>query len=189
MELFMNPYLYWLPDGLPFLKIGETHFNSNFPMFRMNRIKYKLLQNWKENLDSLNKIRINVSEEYKNVLNLNRGIRLYSNVIPYLRFPVYLKNEEMKRKICIEYRRLGISSMYPDSINAIKEIKEGIKDYSSPSSAMIAKKLVTLPTHGLVDGISRKEICSVISNVMDNGFQNSCKSQCEFQRMRIDRRS
>jgi dTDP-4-amino-4,6-dideoxygalactose transaminase len=173
MEVFMNPYLYWLPDGLPFLKIGETYFNSNFQMFRMNRVKYKLLHNWEQKLDTLNKIRISVSEEYKNALNLNRGIRLYSNVIPYLRFPVYLKNEEMKMEICNKYRHLGISPMYPGSISAINEIKEGIGDCLSPASTMIAKKLVSLPTHGFVDGIIRMKICSAIGNVLDHGFQNS----------------
>jgi dTDP-4-amino-4,6-dideoxygalactose transaminase len=172
MKVFMNPCLYWFPDGLPFLKIGETRFNSNFPMLRMNRVKYKLLHNWKQKLDAFNKIRIDVSEEYKNDLNLNREIRLYSNIIPYLRFPVYLRSEEMKVKICGEYRHLGISSMYPDSINSINELKEEISDFMSPASNMIAKKLVTLPTHGFVDGIARKEICSVIRNVIDRGFQN-----------------
>ena len=173
MEVFMNPYLYWFPDGLPFLKIGETHFNSNFPMFRMNRINQKLLHNWKQKLYSLNKTRIHVSEEYKNALHLNRGIGLYFHIIPYLRFPVYLKNEEMKRKICKEYRHLGISAMYPESINAINEIKEVISDFISPASTLVAKKLVTLPTHGFVDRIIRKEICSVICDVLDDGFQNS----------------
>jgi dTDP-4-amino-4,6-dideoxygalactose transaminase len=172
MGIFMNPYLYWLPDGLPFLKIGKTHFNSNFPMFRMNRVKYKLLQNWKKKLDIFNNIKINASEEYKNILNLNREYKIYSREIPYLRFPVYLKNEEVKKKICNEYSHIGISCMYPASINTINELSEAVRNYSCPASAMIAKKLVTLPTHGLVDGNLGKEICSVISDALDDKYLN-----------------
>jgi len=172
MEVFMNPYLYWLPDGLPFLKIGETFFDSNFPMSRMNRVKYKLLHDWKQKLDRYNDIKLNVSEEYKNTLNINRGIKIYSNKKPYLRFPVYLKNEEVKKRICNEYRHIGISSMYPGSINSINEISGTVRNYHCPASAMIAKKLVTLPTHGFVDGNLGKKICSVISDALDDNYRN-----------------
>jgi dTDP-4-amino-4,6-dideoxygalactose transaminase len=172
MEVFMNPFLYWLPDGLPFLKIGETHFDSNFPMFRMNRVKYKLLQNWKKKLDIFNNIKLNASEEYKDTLNLNRKIKIYSSKIPYLRFPIYLRNEEVKKKICSEYSHIGISSMYPGSINTINELSEAVRNYNCPASAMIAKKLVTLPAHGFVDGDQRKKICSIISDALDDTYRN-----------------
>jgi perosamine synthetase len=173
MEVFMNPNLYWLPNGLPFLKIGETHFDTNFPMSRLNRVKFGLLDNWKQKLHSLNNIRIGASEEYKNALNLNRGIGIYSRKIPYLRFPVYLKNEEVKREICNEYRHMGISPMYPGSINTINEIKEVVSSFFCPSSAMIASKLVTLPTHGFIDGNLGKKICSAVGDSLDDKYRNS----------------
>ena len=173
MGIFLKPYLYWLPDGLPFLKIGETHFDSNFPTSKMSRVKYGVLNRWKQKIDSFNKTRIDVSEKYKNNLNINRGISIYSRVIPYLRFPVYLKNEEVKKKICNEYRHIGISSMYPGSIDTIDEISEIVKDYICPASGMIARKLVTLPTHGFVDGNLGKKICSVINDAMDDKYRNS----------------
>lgn len=173
MEVFMNPSLYWLPDGLPFLKIGETHFNSDFKMFRMNRVKHNLLHDWKSKLDSFNNIRSNVSEEYKNLLDLDRNIKMYFAKIPYLRFPVYLKNKEVKDNICHEYRHIGISPMYPGGIISIKEIAGIVGEYSCPASAVIAEKLVTLPTHGLVDGDLGKEICSVISDALDDEYRNS----------------
>ncbi len=172
MEVFMNPYLYWLPDGLSFLKIGETHFDGNFPIFRMNRVKYKLLHDWERKLGILNNIKLEASEEYKKKLNLNRGIKIYSREIPYLRFPVYLRNEEVKKNICNEYRHIGISSMYPGSINTINEISGTVKKYC-PASAMIARKLVTLPTHGFVDGNLGKKICSVISDSLDDEYRKS----------------
>jgi perosamine synthetase len=172
MEIFMNPCLYWLPDGLPLLKIGETHFDSNFKMFRMDHAKYKLLHNWKQKLDILSNIRLYASEEYKNALNICQEFKIYSSKIPYLRFPVYLKNEDIKKKICNEYRYIGVSSMYPGSINTINEISETVRDYHCPGATMVARKLVTLPTHGFVDGKLRKKICSVISNALDDKYRN-----------------
>ena len=173
MEIFLNPYLYWLPDGLPFLKIGETHFDSNFPTSKMSRVKHGVLYRWKQKIDSFNKSRIDVSEEYKNNLNVNRNITIYSREIPYLRFPVYLKDEEVKKRICNEYRNIGISSMYPGSIDTIDEISGIVRNYFCPASGMIAKKLVTLPTHGFVDGNLGKKICSVISDALDDKYRNS----------------
>jgi hypothetical protein len=117
-------------------------------------------------------VRTDISEEYINTLNLSRGIGIYSKKLPYLRFPVYLKNEEEKSKICHNYRHFGISSMYPGSIGAIKEISGTFRNYSCPASAMIAKKLVTLPTHGFVDGNHRGKICSAISDALDEQYRN-----------------
>jgi perosamine synthetase len=173
MEVFMNPYLYWLPDGLPFLKIGETHFNSDFPMSRMSFAKHEVLYNWKQKIESSNQTRIDMSIEYKKILNVNLGIAIYSRIIPYLRFPVYLKSEEVKKKICNEYRHIGISPMYPGSIDTIDEISRTARNYFCPASGMIAKKLVTLPTHGFVDGNLGKKICSVISDALDDKYRNS----------------
>jgi dTDP-4-amino-4,6-dideoxygalactose transaminase len=172
MQVFMNPYFYWLPSGLAFLQIGETHFDSNFPMFRMNHAKHGLLHDWKQKLDSLNNIRIEISEKYKNVLNLNQDIKIYSSKIPYLRFPVYLKNKEVKKKICNEYRHIGISPMYPGSINTINELSGIVGNYRCPGSAMVAEKLVTLPTHGYVDGDLEKKICSGINDALDDKYRN-----------------
>ena len=172
VDLFMNPYLYWLPDGLPFLQIGETHFYSNFPVFRMNRAKFGLLHNWRKNLYRLNDLRIKAAEEYKNMLMLDRSAYIYSKVIPYLRFPVYLKNENIKKNICNNYRYLGVSPMYPEPINKINEIKDRTIFRSCSNSEKIAKTLITLPTHQLIDGILREKICSVIRNGLDIEFQN-----------------
>lgn len=172
IEVFMNPYLYWLPDGLPFLKIGETCFDRNFPMSQMNRVKYRLLHDWKQKLENYNNTKLIVSEEYKGTLKINRKIKIYSSKIPYLRFPVYLKNEEVKKRICNEYRHIGISPMYPGSINSINEISGTVRKYNCPDSSRIAKKLVTLPTHGFVDGILGKKICSVISDALDDKYRN-----------------
>jgi hypothetical protein len=173
MKAFMNPYLYWIPDGLPFLKIGETHFDSSFPMSKMSRVKYGVLHDWKQKIDSLNRTRMDMSEEYKNKLNLNRGIAIYSRVIPYLRFPVYLKNDEEKIRICNEYRHAGISSMYPGSIDTIDEIAGDVRNYFCPASAVIAKRLVTLPTHGFVGRTMGKSICSVIRGALDDRYRNA----------------
>ena len=63
--------------------------------------------------------------------------------------------------------------MYPGSIDTIDEISEIVRDYICPGSGMIASKLVTLPTHGFVDGKLGKKICSLIGDAMDDKYRNS----------------
>lgn len=172
MGLFMNPYLYWLPAGLPFLKIGETRFYDDFPMSRMNRAKSGVMYSWRRKLDCLNETRKAMGEYYKNELNLNGKVGIYSRKIPYLRFPVYLKDEQIKTIICKEYRHFGVSPMYPGSVDSIPEIKADVVHYPSPGAAKIARKLLTLPTHNLVDGSTKKKIRDAIINAIDREFQN-----------------
>ena len=172
MKVFMNSYLYWLPDGLPFLKIGETRFFENFPVSKMNDAKSGALYYWKEKLECMNNIRRKVSDEYKDRLGIKRDIGIYSFDIPYLRFPVYMKDEEHKRRLCDEYRHYGVSPMYPCSVDSIAEIKESVAGYAAPLSARIAKTMVTLPTHNLVDETSRDRICDAVIAAMRPDFRN-----------------
>jgi perosamine synthetase len=162
MGIFVNPYLYWIPDGLPFLGIGETRYYENYPVNKINKVKYGLLSGWKENLRSTNVTRSKIGEAYKEALSLDRRYPIYSNALPYLRFPVYLKNAERKAYVCSEYRHLGISAMYPTSIGKVKEISDSVSIDSCPDSEKISKTLITLPTHHLVDEGLREKICSVV---------------------------
>ena len=52
MRFFIHPLLYWLPAGLPFLRLGETKFYTDFPMYRMDEVRAHQLQGWERRLDS-----------------------------------------------------------------------------------------------------------------------------------------
>lgn len=172
MGIFVNPYLYWIPDGLPFLGIGDTKYYMEYKVNKINNVKYELLSGWKENLSSLNKTRSRIGEEYKETLKLDKKYSIYLNVLPYLRFPVYLNDIEEKASICREYKHIGISAMYPTSIGEIKELSDSVSVKSCPNSSRIAKKLITLPTHHLVNEGLRKKICSVVGNKLDKSYLN-----------------
>lgn len=171
MGCFMNPNLYWFPAGLPFLNIGETIYCEYFPIGKLNKAKSGAMYYWKEKLERSNRTRLYISEQYKAELNVHRNIGIYSGEVPYLRFPIYLENEEVKKTICKEYGRYGVSGMYPGSIDSISEIKDVVSDYRCPASARIASKLVTLPTHDLVAGAIREKICEGILKVMDHEYR------------------
>ena len=54
MKLFLDPRLYWIPESLPFLKLGETIFHEDFPCHRMGGAQAGLLRNFRERLGRYN---------------------------------------------------------------------------------------------------------------------------------------
>jgi dTDP-4-amino-4,6-dideoxygalactose transaminase len=57
--------------------------------------------------------------------------------------------------------------MYPASVNGIYEIQESFVNTSYPSSENIAKTLVTLPTHPMVNRSHRAILCARINEFPD----------------------
>ena len=167
MKIFLSPYLYWLPSGLPFLKLGETKYFTDFPVYRMSGFKIGLLRDWKKKLEWLNEVRKSISSYYIKTLGLNRDIGIYSNSLPCLRFPIFFRDIHSKKAACEAFRHLGISPMYPDSVNGIREIQDSFVNTSYPSSENIAKTLVTLPTHSFLDGSHRGTLCARINETTD----------------------
>jgi len=55
MKVFMNPFLYWIPYGLPFLGIGETKFDPNFPVYRLSSFKAAVLGSWRDRMERYNR--------------------------------------------------------------------------------------------------------------------------------------
>jgi len=163
MKAFMHPWLYWLPDGLPHLKLGETIYDEDYSIFKMNKLRYKFISDWKERIQSVSEMRSLLGEKYKEVLEVDREQRIYAGRTPYLRFPVYMKNPELKSRILRECRHLGISGMYPSSICAVSELSGLVEAGSCPGSADIAARLVTLPTHHFVTGDIMEKICSAVT--------------------------
>jgi len=165
MKIFLSPYLYWLPSGLPFLKLGDTKYFTDFPVHRMSGFKSGLLRNWREKLERENEVRISMSKYYIKTLGLDRSIGIYSKAFPFLRFPVYFQDIAAKKTACESSRHLGMSPMYPTSVNRIREMRESFADASYPSSENIAKTLATLPTHPFANGSNRDILCARINEV------------------------
>jgi perosamine synthetase len=167
MNIFLSPYLYWFPYGLPFLKLGETKYFTGFPVYRMSGFKAGLLRNWKKRLEQHNEVRGSMAACYIRSLGLDREIRIYSQAFPCLRFPVFSGDGPGKKAICERFRHMGISPMYPVSVNGIREIEGSFIDGSCPSSEKIAETLVTLPTHPLMNGSQREILCARINEFPD----------------------
>jgi len=167
--LLINPALYWIPAGLPFLGLGETLFYRDFPINKLSTMQAGLGLNWESRLDSSMKAR---SENVKRICQRLGRSNLCSEgnkAPPLLRFPVLLKKDTDKKAICELARKngLGITSMYPSPINEIDEIKHQFTGMTYPMAKSVVEKLVTLPTHEFLTDRDIERIVRVLDVAED----------------------
>jgi hypothetical protein len=165
-SLLISPNLYWLPAGLPFLALGETIFYEDFPIRHLSNTQALLLRDWRASLAVLNRARRDNAEFY--VRNI-RAARNYGEDVPYLRFPLVLRDPETKWRLLYENGgcALGLSGMYPTSVAGVRQLQGRIPDRRLAEAERVAASLVTLPTHPLVSDRDREKICSLVNLVID----------------------
>ena len=166
-KVLINPSLYWLPAGLPFLKLGETKFYTDFPITRLDPIRAGLLRRWKRRLANSTTSRVAHSEQILRSLALSKVQTIKPSgraQSVYLRLPVLMRSKQEKDAVCrisVDHG-LGISPLYPSSLQHITELRDTLSSQDVPQSTMIAERLITLPTHELVSASDVVRIFSVI---------------------------
>ena len=174
MTLLLDPRLYWIPETLPFLKLGETMFHRDFPCLRMGGVQAGLLRNWRKKLAQSNREHRETAYGLLRMLFGKNG-SFQPQLDPdnvYLRLPVLSSSGAVKNRLLSapDARRLGMRSMYPASIRAIPEIREMVHDQSCPSADSVAERLFTLPTHRLVSLRDRERIRGILGSEDPTSF-------------------
>jgi len=161
---FISPSLYWFPAGLPFLRLGETIFYEDFPIYGLSGYQASILDGWYGTLDWLNGVRRANAGFY---LNGTRGLRDYGAGIAYLRFPVVLDGTRKRRVLRdLDGTSVGINGMYPCPVSRIPELAGRYRMGDFPEAERVAESLITLPTHPLVSGRDRSRICALLESVV-----------------------
>jgi dTDP-4-amino-4,6-dideoxygalactose transaminase len=164
MKIFLHPCLYWIPDNLPFLGIGETRFDAKFGVYRFNGFKAGMLDRCFPKLEQLNQARAVVSAQYLDAMKPGRAMPIHQAGRPYLRFPIYAADAVSKDRTIRRYRNRGVSGMYPDTVNRIRDLKMNPGEGGYPGAERIAKTLVTLPTHSLLKGKDKIALCDLVKS-------------------------
>lgn len=171
-QFLINPSRYWFPSGLPFLKLGETKFYTDFPITRMDSVRAGLLRRWKKRLSRSTASRVNHAE------HLLRSVPAHVQTITpsgrgravYLRLPLLMRSKQEKNALCRRSgeQGLGISPLYPSAVEQIAELSETLSSQHVPQSAMIAERLVTLPTHELMSEADLVRLCAAVNSVQQD---------------------
>lgn len=159
LSLLIYPRIYWLPKLLPFLKLGETHFNPSFPIRKLSSFQAGMAKKWKTIINKLKAARLVNANRIAGYGILPPGVS--RGTIPDLiRFPVLVADVETKKKILKKSERmgLGISDGYPDSIDGIDELWDLPRGNAFPVAKDIAERIVTLPVHPYVNDDDVRDI-------------------------------
>jgi perosamine synthetase len=164
-SLFIHPSFYWFPAGLRFLKLGETVFYRDFSLKRLSRIRAGLLRGWQKKLEEISGIRKENAQDFSKRVNSGTDKK---DSISYLRYPVVINGNGAKNKLIklLLAKNLGISRMYPTPINVIEAIRSQFHNRTFPVAESVANGLITLPTHQFVKEKDKKEVCSLLTQLL-----------------------
>jgi perosamine synthetase len=170
MRLLMSPAAYWLPTGLPFLKLGETKFYREFPILKMDRIRAGLLSSWRTRLSRSTTARSQTTSHLIRSLQENQAHRVfprsqYGSV--HLRLPLLMSSGEQKQRLCAlsKQRGLGISPSYPTAVRQILELQSVLSGAQAAGASILAERLVTLPTHKYVTDRDVRRIVAAVKEI------------------------
>ncbi|WP_246545480.1 exosortase A [Pelotalea chapellei] len=152
LMVLTNPWFYWLPRSLPFLKIGRTEFDTGFSLARLSWLQAGLASGWQSRIAGLKQMRRRKIQDF-----IEEDIPLISSstaeVPDLLRYPVLAKDAETKAMIVSRSDELGlgISGGYPESIDRIPELADQFDgECSYPVATETAARVVSLPLHSHV---------------------------------------
>jgi len=168
---FLSPSLYWLPNSLPGLKLGQTAYDPDFVIERQSAVLAALGRAMLPRLDAFQTHRLAVAERLRAELSRVRRISLFAPVPEsrpaYLRFPILADTPALRDEILSGCGRagLGASGSYPGSVADIPAIRDR---FAGPPDASvgrdIAKRLVTLPTHPYVTDDDVRRTVAIIDS-------------------------
>lgn len=166
--LMLRPRLYWLPQALPFLGLGQTVYDENFPMTRLSRIQLCAGKVLYRKVAAYNEIRTENARRLAEALSRNG--RFYipgyttDNCPTYLRLPILAENKTARNLAVKELRKNKISTsvMYPGIIRNIPGLDSRLSsaEKNFPGASSVVDRLFTLPVHPYV---TKRDIDIMIS--------------------------
>jgi len=194
MSVMVTPLMYWLPAGVTFLKLGETKFYRDFPIHQMDGVRAGMLSHWRERLEKSNRTRhLRAQDFIRRLATVNEVARpiCHPDAI-YLRLPLVMKNKEIKEQLCAQSDRdgLGVSPLYPTSIEAIPELQGMLPSKELNAARLLPDCLVTLPTHHLVSEKDLDKIFDLLAQLRETlSHDTACSGVTDFGQRRLSARA
>jgi perosamine synthetase len=152
LYLLINPRIYWLPKSLPFLELGKTRFDPSFMIRKMSSFQAGMAAGWQTKLANFSKVRsMNASKIASEVVS---PPLTNADAVPGLiRLPILVQDSDRRGEILelSDKMGLGISEVYPDSIDGIEALENQAIRESFPQAKVLSRKILTLPVHPFVN--------------------------------------
>jgi len=153
-SVFFDPSWYWVPNSLPFLKLGVTEFNQAFVVAKPSTLAMAVVQQLLPGMGNHRAIRRSYASRFTRDLQGHPKFVILEpppGCMPtYIRFPVIARDEETRARAIAKLRSKGIgaSPFYPSAICDIGGIDRytGPGNPHRPQAESLARTLLTLPT-------------------------------------------
>ena len=160
----ISPYVYWLPQSLPFLHLGETRYHALAEIEAISKAVEEILPaniaRYQQDVQSVKRCEsistILCDDEL--LLDLPRLCGMPFNR-RLLRYPVLV--DTVKREEIIQrFQRagLGVSRMYPAILPEIEGCQGMFSAADFPNAKSFASRILTLPTHAKVTDADIKKM-------------------------------
>ncbi|MCD4675878.1 MAG: DegT/DnrJ/EryC1/StrS family aminotransferase [Desulfobacula sp.] len=168
---FFHPRMYWFPQSLPWLKLGETVFTLDLDIKKINPFVIKLGNELFPKFNEIRKNRLRLTKNYIEALTkFEKAFEFMpsnsNDEIALLRFPIIFKRGEERNKILLNLKMkgLGATGSYPVSINKQQGVSKYLKtDTTFPNAEIISERILTLPLHEFVTSKDIENIAEIFS--------------------------
>lgn len=172
-SLLVDPRLFWIPNSLPFLKLGTTEFDPSFPIGKMHSLSLELLQQLFEGLDEINEIRRRNAKAITDALWSNRKLAFPrpagNSQATFVRLPVMADDGAIRHRavVCLRKAGIGASAFYPSAICDIPEIENHMSDrnFHRPHAEDLSRRLFTLPVHPFVNAHDIERMVEILTTL------------------------
>jgi perosamine synthetase len=170
-KIFLSPSFFWIPEKMPFLGLGQSKFSLEYELLSLSEYQSRLGAYLMTRLEEINSVRVKNAQYLISHLRALDKISILPTPVRacpvYLRLPILFKESiERERKFqSLRRKKLGVSKMYPTTLEKIHDIKNHLVEDSVDlvNSHLLEKVLLTLPTH---EGVREKDlelICQELS--------------------------
>ena len=161
MAIFIRPRLYWIPNALPFLRLGQTIFPKSVAVKRLSGMQAGLLHDWEHRLSESNHRRSETAASVSRQMSLSLP---QGPSHPYLRLPILAATPQGRERIhsFAQRRGLGLSVAYPTPINEIPEISHMFDGRRFPTARRVSEHILTIPTHQWISEKDKRAIAACV---------------------------
>jgi len=157
-SLLLRPGLYWIPRSIPFLGLGQTAYETDYPVTQFSPTLAALGFTLFNKLDAINGTRTHNGNAIRKRIQSAKTVRtiaLPAEATPvYLRFPILVQDAVKRSKLieALEQAGIGATISYPQCLKNLPDIQFELVNAAEPmpGGREVAACIVTLPTHAYV---------------------------------------
>lgn len=158
LSFFLNPSLFFIPNHIPFLRLGANIYDPGFTSYAFSRFQAGMGISVFDRIDTYNNQRRFCAQTISAKIKKLEYIRLPSVAAKsdpsYTRFPVIFEDQEVRDNIYkkLSNAKLGVSKNFPYPLCDLKEFVARLLNEQDnfDVARKLSQTLLTIPTHPFV---------------------------------------